>query len=842
MMRLSSLFLALFLAVGCGGDGNKGSGEPLLDLGWEKDVPSEEDGLSDLSRPDEDRAEQPDTTVVPDTVQPGSNDFYPSAELGIRIMSPSSAAWVGVAGGAISVRGVVMGKVKSVSWSSDSGGSGAAVGTPYFNSGMVTLSQGDNLVTVTATDGVQTVSDSIHITYSPGFGFGRLRVIPGGMFVGQKTMLRFAQAMDSFGNFKPETLVLCECTETGMCLGGQFALTDDGDTATSGDEVQGDAVYSAKREFTKNQPGKLCFRAMTQVAAAQPYTAASAVVCIEVLEHFTSAQCEASKNVLKEAKTRYQAGLAQGTGIAVASGLEYLQTAPGVAQAGSSPGGHGLWVRFQNGVLGAVDASPAGTRGGGEANTGELESAELGEIDPLEVTIQSRRSVAIAPYKSEFGVMDEAQYIAGILDASSCAPYRVDGPYVDTGASLRVFRALADYGIVAISSHGDAYFRDLDLATKVSFGWRHMGSQELIWSGDVVDCTQLFQGSQTCAAAGDCPKGTECVITEFSTDGLTGMGVSGICVDHKQMDLRRGNLVLGADRYGVLPSHIEEYAGDGFPKSLVYLGTCRSLWNGTMALSFTASGAQTVLGYTGYVTSEFAYQQGREALAEMLQEKKLAGAAMPGQNIQDPANAGTYLGLFGMDALNIYNPEIINPSFETGDLMGWFKEGDGRVVTQLGSTQPAEGKFMSLISTGLGYTQQTGTIEQDFCIPAEVETARIYWKLFSEEFQEFCGSEYMDSFEAVLESEAGNVTLVDTWIDALCPAEACFGCGAQYVGMVESDVSFDQDDVWNIEWQTASKDVRALAGKGPVTLRFFTGDVGDSIYDTAVLVDSVVFE
>jgi hypothetical protein len=58
----------------------------------------------------------------------------------------------------------------------------------------------------------------------------------------------------------------------------------------------------------------------------------------------------------------------------------------------------------------------------------------------------------------------------------------------------------------------------------------------------------------------------------------------------------------------------------------------------------------------------------------------------------------------------------------------------------------------------------------------------------------------------------------------------------------EVPFSFDRGDAWSVGWRTESIDVSALAaanvGKS-VTLRFSAGDVGDSIYDTAVLIDGI---
>ncbi len=849
-MRLTISILSVFVfvagLVGCGGDSSESGDNGGPDLNWGLDLGGGDSGGvdADVLTPDPDQEGDtllPDGTILPDTVEPQPEPFFPAAELGIRILSPAPLAWTERAGGGAVVRGIVLGKAKSVTWSSDKGGAGPAEGSPYFTTGLIQLMPGDNTITVTAQNELESVSDSITITYNIGFGFGELKIIPGGIFTNQDTSLRFALVMDTFQNYKNDSLTVCECTPQGVCLGSPFKLADDGNTASTGDEVDGDSIFSAKKSYKKSTPGPLCFRAGATVEANPPYAASSAVYCIDVVDLYTADQCQANSNVLKEARAKYSAAYNQGgVGPAAQAALEYLQSAPGVAQAGTSTGGYGVWVRFQNGILGALDTSPVGNRGGETQEEGFLESGLLGAVTEVQVLTESRRVLALAPFRSMFGDFDEAVYLADLLSKSSCPPFRIDGPYADGHAGLAHFRSLSEYGIAIITGHGDSYFRDVPAEIKKQLGWRHMGSQEVIWTGEGVDCTAMAPAIKTCTKQVDCPKGTECIITEYQ--GGLGSSVSGICIDFKQLDLRRGNLVLGAERYGVLPSHIEQYMGEGLPQSLIYLGTCRSLWNGSLATAFLAAGAATVLGYNGYVTSDYAYFTGRGVIAAMLQEQKLSGVAMPAGNDQDPANAGTRLTLLGSSFLNLFHSDLINAGFETGDLTGWFKNGDGRVVSQLGNTGASDGKYMALMSTGLGFTQQTGGIEQDFCIPSESEEARFYWKFFSEEFKEFCGTTYQDTFEAILESNDGQITMVDTWVDALCPSSECLGCGTQYVGLVQSSISFDQGDVWNTTWQTIKKDVRAMAGKGPVTLRFFTGDVGDSIYDTAVLIDGLVID
>jgi len=765
---------------------------------------------------------------------PEEAPHYSTAELGVRILGPSATGSAEVLGGAISVTGVVMGLPDSITWTSDQGGGGDADGSPFWKTGKVDLVEGDNVITVTAAKGEEVVQDRIRITYNPGFLFdAALKVIPGGLFVGQTVTLRFAISMGSYTNYDPDSLVLCQCTSQGLCTQDLHQLMDDGDVWFSGDEVGEDGVFSWKESYTASIPGPLCFRARTMVTAGdQSYTAYSPVRCVDVVEHFTPAQCQAARGSQQAARAVFDAALAQaGRAAALQMTLDSLATDPQVVDAGLSPGGHALWVLFQSGVLGALSFPPEGVRGGGAAGGYTSIEAPVG----ADVLIESKRSTILSPYHTELGDADEAAFMYNVLNFSDCPPFVIDGPYYDGQVKLNVWRSLANYGVIGIATHGEALFGDLALATKVNFGWRHHGNQELLWSGEDVNCDLLYQGNNTCSGPGSCPAGSECVITE--SQGTT---VSGVCVDWKQIDLRRGNLVMGLDRYGVLPSHIEEWQGDGYPASFVYLGACRSLWNGTLAMEFFAAGVRAVTGYTGHVTHDFAYQQGSQLISGLVEEEKLTEFAMP--HGEDPAYPGTSLALFGATNLNIHDSNILNPSWETGDLTGWLKEGHGQVATRLGITEPVEGKFMALMSTGMGYTLQTGGIEQVFCIPEYVGQVSLYWKLYSEEFKEWCGSEYMDTFQATLESDGGGVTLVDTWIDALCPPGECFNCGSQYTGLIESDVAFDIGEVWNTEWQKAEQSVAALAGAGPVTMRFFTGDVGDSIYDTVVLVDTVKFD
>ncbi len=186
------------------------------------------------------------------------------------------------------------------------------------------------------------------------------------------------------------------------------------------------------------------------------------------------------------------------------------------------------------------------------------------------------------------------------------------------------------------------------------------------------------------------------------------------------------------------------------------------------------------------------------------------------------------------------NPDITlsgkfqNGRFEEGSLTPWSKIGDGRVISQLGATGPTEGSYMAIISTGLGYTETSGSIEQDFCLTENTTQLTFNWNFFSEEFIEYCNSEYQDAFSVeICEVDLDNngstkecKILLYKDVDSLCDS------------VTKSDIGFDQGDVYDAGWQNKSADISAYAGKA-VRLKFFATDIGDSIYDTAILIDDI---
>ena len=177
--------------------------------------------------------------------------------------------------------------------------------------------------------------------------------------------------------------------------------------------------------------------------------------------------------------------------------------------------------------------------------------------------------------------------------------------------------------------------------------------------------------------------------------------------------------------------------------------------------------------------------------------------------------------------------------FEDGD-KGWDMKGDVTVVEQMGPAMPAEGKKMLRLSTGLAYAAPSWA-QKALCASKGVKNLTFQWRMYSEEFEEYCGSTYQDYFVvSVLQADGTKLELARWTIDDVCPqgVNNCTKCGSKSPGITKTDLKFDHGDVWGTTWQTTT--VALPANSESATLVWEVNDVGDSSYDTVVLLDGIV--
>jgi hypothetical protein len=828
------------------GEDTTDGGDAIADGGGDNDITEPDVGGEEGDLPDTDGADE-----GPDTGDEGEEDGgdadggeegpatgYPSSELAIRIAGPQPTDVGQVLGTKALVNGVLFGHADTITYTNAATGETGDIAVDAFwqAAAGVKLVPGDNPITVVATNNttLDVATDTITVTHNPGFIWDGLPwAEPNVVFVNQNTQVVVRARMGALPNFNKNTVELWTAKDDGTPVAKVGDLKDNGATASSCDEIQGDDIFSDCLDLNVPDPGVLRYRVRADVTSPLGnYEAWSPPMYIEAFLPVTQAECTSNQATLQAAKAAYMAALESATPEeAQAQIIETLLADETVAEAGPATDGFGVWVAFENGILGALNLSAPGMRGTGGANGLET-GTYASDAPPLD--IGSKRASVLAPFLAEFAELDEAATITENLEDIGCPAFDVSYR-TDAQADLFSFRRLNRSGVIAVTSHGDAMFKSMSAERRDDFDWESSPSMEIIWTGEQVNCSNFLQNMPTCSGGGTvCGSGAgECVL-----------GNNPKCVDYKHADLRRGRLVMGDSTYGILPSFVDFHARQrSLPRSVVYLGACRTLFNGGFAAAFFANGAKAVAGYSGYVSSQFASDTGTAFFDGLVTGKLMAGGAMEAVgSLQDPEHDGSEFRLFGAKNLSVSNSAEANASFETGDLTAWEAAGDGRVVSALGATQAVDGKFMGLISTGLGFTQTTGELKQSFCIDPSKTKVSFYWKYYSEEFLEWCGSQYQDAFRATIKNNTGQLNVVDVTVDSLCPAQECGGCGGQYVGLVPSDVVFDQGGVYNTSWQKYEGSVVLLAGTGPVTLAFFTTDAGDSVYDTVILVDKLEFK
>lgn len=784
-----------------------------------------------------------DTTIdsdafAPDASIPEYENGYPSEELNITIVGPGASDFVQSLGYITSVSGILFGEAEEIQWTHlDTGETGTADPGAFWQTDGIQLQEGDNRVEVVAIaeDG-ETSKDIVTILYNPSFLFGGApKAAPATTFTGANTKHVVTIAI-TYSNAVPGTIKLWELDEEGDATLELGEMKDNGNLNAQCDEVEGDGIFSRCLTLNESSPVDKMYRVSTDVVNVfETYEAWSPLLTVEVVAPMDTTVCTDHQALLQAAQAAYGAAIDAGetANAAQISALDTLLADPSVSEAGAVENGYGVWVQFSSGVLGGIPLSPANMRGSSGLETSSLPVGTITDLGSKEVSV-------LAPGSSSFGDFDESTWIADTLEGLGC-PYFAVALFQNEYANLYRFRRIYGNGIISVSAHGDTLFRGLSEEARAAFQWEHDGAQEIIWTGEVVDCGKFLSQMQTCSGDGSvCQSGAgECVI-----------GSTSYCVDYKSADLTKGRLVMGPDSYGVIPSYIKHHARQSrLPNSLAFLGSCRSMYNGSFASVLFGLGAKTIVGFSNYVTNEFAFNTAQTFMEGLASDAEISGDAFAAvENTEEVDGNSAEARLFGAKNLSISNADIVNASFESKDTTGWTRDGDGRVISSLGGTIPVDGKYMGLLSTGLGFTQEVGQLQQKFCLKSDVTEVSFYWKFYSEEFLEFCGSSFQDAFTATLKNDDNQVTIIDVAIDDICPATECGGCGsaaAEYnITLIPSDVSFDQGGVYQGDWVKSTANVSNLAGEanGPVTFTYFTSDTGDSIYDTVILVDKLSFE
>lgn len=642
-----------------------------------------------------------------------------------------------------------------------------------------------------------------------------INVNPDGIFVGEPTsvVIRANIPYDATQGIPVATLI--RINELGETISTEGALTDDGNLV-NGDEIAGDGVFGSRKVFSFTEEEKIRFQIVFQQGSV---SATSDVFFLDAFNHLTDVQLNMVLAIQSLAKQNYD-NLVPANGPAGARDmvLADLQQDPNILQAGLSDSSNGIWILYSEGILGGLMLNPEGTLGSLDQLVNQspdqsltTSSASIAAAGNSEVG--NKKVLLLSPFQSSLA-FDVNASLKTLYEGQLCPKF--DVKYLTNGAvTVDTFKTLSQYGVINFYGHGDTYYKGILSLWTEQFGWSFIGAQVVILTGQVATAANKKA---------------------------------------YEIDLKKGRIAIvsgGGNYYAILPSFVSTY-NSSFPNSLVFINACRSTYNSSMANAFINNGSKTYLGYSDYVLATFATTRATDFHNKWVLDP--TNLVTTGESFTPGLNDGqatpAHWQMIGANDLELPSgTELQDGGFETGTLGAWKALGDGRVLKQLGQFSPVEGAYMGIISTGLGFTTSSGSIEQKVCLPSTAKTLDFSWNFNSEEFVEWCGSSFQDTFHVDVITDTGTQNLLSLKVDDLCssvtPSNLKFdqssGACTPTPG-VGSGTGGNDCTVWTTGWQSQSSDISGIAtsnqGK-PVTINFSTGDVGDSIFDTGVLVDNI---
>ncbi|MDR2523542.1 MAG: hypothetical protein LBC93_07595 [Synergistaceae bacterium] len=592
--------------------------------------------------------------------------------------------------------------------------------------------------------------------------------------------------------------VLYETDINGNTIQAVRELYDNGDV-NDGDDIAQDGVYSGRINVmpTTRLAGKYYFR----VFLNNDFTKGSSLVYFSVVNDIPE---EAYVNATEEARVIVESIVPDFNGTLTESQFQQYKTqimtelgeATNVKNAMLIDGGNNIVVEYESGVVFYIIPSLEGDeiRSSGVIRQDNLKTYNLnfreltlnkknvGILAAQETTVIGSYSTrGISPFYTEFSGWTGGDTVDGayaLLHESTTPNFNVTPAIIEP--TIDGFKNLSGYGIVIISSHGGVVDEVPVICTGVS-----------------------------------------------SPDSK----------QKKDMDAKL--LKPTSEGIAVTPKFITHYNAGGKSNGIVHLGLCQGLGvtgtpNNKLADAFLSVGFAAVTGYTHTVKNSYEVHCSETLIKEMIAGKTLKQAhqeATSGSYAQGPKGEKFEYRLRANVNDVVFMPTgIQNGGFEEG-LIYWNGTGDVRVISSLTSQiTPREGKLMNIISTGLGAMEESNsTILQQFKIPSSATQISFQYDYVSEEPMEWIGMGYNDQFQASLIDSTGQESVLvyqdidhSTWLS------------------LEGDI-FPGGDLtgYHTGWQTVTFAIpENLKGK-TVTLKFHVWDVGDSIYDSAALIDDV---
>lgn len=710
----------------------------------------------------------------------------------INILNPTAEGAFVTADKSIVISGTAQdnSELASVTYTVNKGASATAEGLEDWNISNLQLPEGDNVVEVTAMDKSENKSSaSIVITKNKYLTFlGMPHVDNDVIFTNQSESVWITANIASNDNLIPTSVRLIEVDENNKEIAEICALQDNGDL-NDGDEIKGDNVYSAKYNFGSIAEGTKKFRVSAKTKEAEGEVEGfSAVFQITILnqqnaeqkvEGMLNTQGAIEKNIsdLLNSSTASEQQEKE-----IISTLEKMPEIASVQSEGSV-----IKVTHKSGLESYVMMETEGYRGAAKEDGNKRYSTPTVPLSKQTRGIKANLGTYKAPFftRSTNGV-SPSQIIQN-KKVLIWAPFENKGikamdpslfekspvnfvinTVTNEDCTIESLQKITDYGIVVLDTHG--------------------AGGKLLFTSEKADLKNVLLDLK------DYISGVKCLVTM--------KGGTYLAVTHK---------------------YIRNKLEGSFPNSIIFNSSCESMKTDFLANAFISKGAKTYVGFNGALSNTIGSEKEKEFFSALVgNDLKTTGQSY----VFDP-KAASYV-MSGSKDMRFYLG-LINGDFEYGNLNGWNVDGDGRVITQLGFIKPTQGYYMGIVSTGLGYTTDYGSISQSFKVTNE-GTLSITWNFLSEEFMEYVGSKYQDYLK---------VTIIDGQEEQVIYSMAIDDYAKDYeLTPVSPEIVFDKFDVYMTGWKVSTFDISSYKGK-TITLKIACGDVGDSIYDSVALLDEI---
>jgi hypothetical protein len=677
--------------------------------------------------------------------------------------------------------------------------------TPAWSMMDIPLAMGENTIVVTAEDkaGNKTTA-TLYVTRNTDTEFSGIPYFSqGNVFATQPIYITVRQAISA--SAKAITSVKLVRLNPDFTVDEEIGeLYDNGDLGNS-DEILGDGVYSGYLPIQEETAGQSLYRvAVNTDAKVANYSPLFKVnVYDDITDEEASSFLDNNANLSTVLNATSATGLEEGANELAA----WYENQPYVESA-EMVDGH-LEVTYTSGIKGGVIFS---------------ETDENGKITTLgSGAIPDRRAKPDIPLKLQTRGVNS---LASLQSFPGHNQAKEEDPDAVQDKDVLIWQPYANALAYTYQPELNAVFDESDLGLNVV----NMSNEQcdiaslssLTEYGTVILMTHGLEGEKIF---------THELMTEENTWDYMLQMLNGEITFFENLTYDNvGGYAQTGTVYVVQSAFIRNLPGT-FPNSIIYNGSCQSSMSANLSNAFTAKGAGAYLAFSKTVSAGFAKSKCLEYFTSMAVDLDDNGDAfIPGQTDPGYVDHATFT-MSGNDDLH-YSYDLINGDFEFGNVNGWTRFGDGRVITQLASQQPTGGNFMGIISTGLGYTEASGSIAQSFLVPESVDNLYINWNFISEEFMEYVGSQFQDYLEFVVVDEDGieNILFSET-IDSF----------VSYGLTQSSDIVFDQGDTYMTGWREFEADISAYHGQ-VVRLIIRIGDVGDSIYDSACLLDDISIE